>query len=179
MNCKLRLSYSALALAALLTTSAAFAQSYPCSQSMIMGNWVTANLGAGGAICHLKIGTNGALTPSDCLLSFGNQYIVLPKGTLTIDGTCHVTGTVSFTWTSTYSNACYDPITGNPITYTLTYAEALSPQLWRSLDGSRLSGYTNETETVSTTNKTCYAGGVNQVRTPLELILIPQPPPPP
>jgi hypothetical protein len=154
----------------LLSASGAVAQSYPCAEPMIVGNWMTGALGWGGVICQMNIGTNGALTSSNCVfVSPPNKLPVPPRGTLTIDSACHVHGTVSYT--HTWTGQCYDA-NGNLVDYTDTAVEMISPQLWRSLDGSRL---VNQ----STTNSTCSSNETFQHDGPLDLILVPQPPPPP
>ena len=157
----------------------AAAQSYPCDESMILGKWVmvlgaeTSNLvGPGmGVSCQVTIGTNGALTTSSCANLGPSMTITAPpKGTLTIDSTCYVHGTVSYRWTN--NGVC-------PFgTVIFTYNEAMSPQLWRSLDGSRLSGYASDNVSYASSNSKCGSSGTtkyNSLRA--DFILIPQPPP--
>jgi hypothetical protein len=50
-----------------------------------------------------------------------------PTGTLTIDRACHVTGTINYV------------VTERPSSYS-SYSAQISVSLWRSIDGSKLSG---------------------------------------
>ena len=160
-------------LAFLLTISASFAQSYPCDQSMITGMWVLPALGSGNAMCKINIGTSGAFSSSCLIYTGGATYTIQaqPTGTLTIDKTCHVTGEISYVWN--VSGSC------GPGNYTYTYTEKLSPQLWRSLDGSRLSGYMTDVVSYTESSSKCgNHGGTFQPSYSSELTLIPQPPSP-
>jgi hypothetical protein len=129
----------------------------PCSQSMIVGTWqaVFSQFGAIalhenlGFACPIVIATNGTLTPGSCLVSAHQSLIKPPTGTLTIDRACHVVGSIAYT----FENA-----TG------VTLPVQLSVSLWRSADGSRLTG--NVTVSPTCGSSPC----VNNYVSPFELV---------
>jgi hypothetical protein len=129
----------------------------PCSQSMIVGTWqaVFSQFGAIalhenlGFACPIVIATNGSLTPGSCIVAAHQSLITPPTGTLTIDRACHVVGSMAYT----FENA-----TG------VTLPVQLSVSLWRSADGSRLTGNV-------TVNPTCGTSRcVNNYVSPFELV---------
>jgi hypothetical protein len=96
-----------------------------CSQSMLVGTWqavFNGGLGYGSNfVCPISISSSGTLTAGTCTFFSGATATQLPSGSLIIDRACHVTGFINYTYES------------NPI--------QLSVSLWRSADGSRLSGF--------------------------------------
>jgi hypothetical protein len=128
-----------------------------CTQSMIIGtsqavftqfavNLLQGNL---GFACPINIGGNGALTPGNCTVSASETIVSPPSGTLTIDRACHVIGTISFT----IKNAMG-----------VNLPTQLSVSVWRSADGSRLSGN-------ATVNLTCGSSPcLNNYISPFELV---------
>jgi hypothetical protein len=131
-----------------LGLSAAFAQAPPklpaCSQSMIVGTWQALfvpgpsnPLAPGFPIypifaCPVSISTDGSLGTGDCTL---NDYFMLtqqPSGQLTIDRTCHVVGSITYSICNQINGAC---------SAQNDYVIQTSVSLWRSRDGSRLSGF--------------------------------------
>jgi hypothetical protein len=139
-----------LGLCASLLTSASFGQSYPCSQSMITGNWVFVMAFPVQVACPISIASNGVVSDSGSCIS-QIPVVTLPTGNLQIDINCKVTGVVSLTYGSSNINKNTGSLT-----------------LWRSLDGSRLSGISLETIT--------YSGGSSSSASPIEIIFVPQPP---
>jgi hypothetical protein len=157
--------FGMLGAGALLLGSTNFAQSFPCSQSMIAGKWVFAashpafGVGLQSFACPIAIAPDGKTSTSGrCTVQSSQLSLVTsPSGKLSIDSSCHVTGTIS--WKQCFPPNC------TASTESLTFVV----QLWRSLDGSRLSGFAS----VSITN-------VSDIYVlPFELTYIPQPPPPP
>jgi hypothetical protein len=149
----------------LLVASTSFAQSFPCTQSMIAGNWVFAaskpasGVGLQSFACAIAIAPDGTTSTSGrCMVQSSQLSLVTsPSGKLSIDSSCHVTGTISWKQCS--------PTNCTASTESLTFAV----QLWRSLDGSRLSGFASVSITA-----------VSDIYVlPFELTYIPQPPPPP
>jgi hypothetical protein len=112
-----------------------------CSQPMIVGTWqavfaqfaVNPSQGNLGFACPINIAGNGALTPGNCTVSASETIVAPPSGSLTTDRACHVVGTISFT----IKNAMG-----------VTLPTQLSVSVWRSADGSRLTGN-------ATVNLTC------------------------
>jgi hypothetical protein len=108
-----------------------------CSQSMIVGlKWQAVFVGVIPApystgvnfSCPISIAANGSLTPGNCTISnalVGLTVTQPPSGVLTIDRACHVIG--SITYVTTYG--------GNTASYQMLVS------LSRSIDGSRLSGF--------------------------------------
>jgi hypothetical protein len=131
-----------------------------CSPSMIAGRWqavFTASwVSPGYFSCAISVSPNGSLTASNCLPG-GYSFSQLPSGTLTIDRTCHVTGTMTY---SVCINGCAFPSTSFQIL----------PSLWRSIDGSRLSGYYN---VVSGASNVCSGEGPCALILPFEMIASP------
>jgi hypothetical protein len=141
--------------------AAAFAQPAPkvpaCSQSMIVGTWqavfsqlaVNPLQGNLGFACPIGIAPNGTLTPGDCILSASQAIIAPVSGTLTIDRTCHVVGSITYTLKNAMG---------------VTLPVQLSVSAWRSADGSRLSGHV-------AVNLTCGSSPcVNNYISPFELV---------
>ena len=136
-----------------LGLSAAFAQQpapspdaalkFPaCSQSMLVGpKWqavfpgvYTPGFGWVNFSCPISISSNGSVTPGSCTVATALSNLTVtqpPSGTLTIDRTCNVVGSISYT--------------ANEGVFQMQVSLA------RSINGSRLSGF----------SKTCYAGICN------------------
>jgi hypothetical protein len=114
-----------------------------CTQSMIAGTWQAVfNSFVPNTVfaCPITISTNGTVTPGTC--TFGPPelpYVLVqpPSGTLTIDRACHVTGSISYSFSSS-------SLPNN-------ISAALVPSLWRSADGSRLTGTQSVTGTCGPT----------------------------
>jgi hypothetical protein len=129
-----------LGLGASLVISGACAQSSSCNQSMITGSWVftdpTGEAGPGfgsGLACIIAISSTGAMesSVSSCNIAPNTFDSFVPMtGSLTIHPSCKVTGKI--TWSVTTSGARLP-------TQTFSFTSNLT--LWRSLDGSRLTGY--------------------------------------
>jgi hypothetical protein len=107
------------------TTTPQFAPRLPaCSQSMLVGTWQAVfNTGGGyyqNFVCPISISSSGTLTAGTCRFFAGITATQLPSGSLIIDRACHVTGLINYTISNPYQ---------------------LSVSLWRSADGSRLSGF--------------------------------------
>jgi hypothetical protein len=115
----------------------------PCSQSMIAGTWqalfspgVSNPIAPGFPIypnfaCAVSISKDGLLA-GNCTLADNFKLTQQPSGTLTVDRACRVIGTIAY-------HVC-DPINGACSTQS-DYAVRTSVSLWRSRDGSRLSGF--------------------------------------
>jgi hypothetical protein len=153
---------SIFGLGAWLAVSAANAQSYPCDQSMITGSWIFADSNTGFA-CLIAISSTGSIssTASNCAINPTRDIITPMTGHLLINRTCKLTGQITYSTSES----------GNP---PITISSSNNLTLYRSLDGSRLTGYTLQTIVYSCTN--C---GTDYSLIPAELTLIPQPPPPP
>jgi hypothetical protein len=86
--------------------------------------------------CSLSVSATGAISDGACdigSLTHGAWTLTQPPwGTLTINRACKVVAAISYT-------VCSPPPCGNPATSMTTQNQAL---LWRSRDGSRLSGFT-------------------------------------
>jgi hypothetical protein len=106
-----------------------------CSSSMIIGTWQAA-FGYGtpiygtaqnnGFSCPLNIAADGTVTSGACILGSGMTVSPAPSGVLTIDNKCHVAGSLTFG----YCNPGRSCVPG----------WHMSVSLWRSVDGSRLTG---------------------------------------
>jgi hypothetical protein len=106
-----------------------------CSSSMIIGTWQAA-FGYGtpiygtaqnnGFSCPLNIAADGTVTSGACVLGSGMTVSPAPSGVLTIDNKCHVAGSLTFG----YCNPGRSCVPG----------WHMSVSLWRSVDGSRLTG---------------------------------------
>jgi hypothetical protein len=99
-----------------------------CAQKMIEGIW-QAQIIPTSLLCTVRIDSRGDLSSTAC--SLGMPAVSLkkkPEGTLTIDRYCAVTGDVRHV------------ICGTEVAYCQTYVNSLN--LWRSGDGTRLTGYT-------------------------------------
>jgi hypothetical protein len=127
---------SALALCGLLSSAASAQQHSPakCSQSMIVGTWQSV-IAPGPFACAFNIAANGAVTPVNCTLLPNYSFISAPSGSLTIDQTCRVSGSMSYSWCS--------PIPSGPLN---CYTYQLLITAWRSADGSRITGYQRSTD---------------------------------
>ena len=104
----------------------------PCAQSMIVGTWEAvftsvAPLTFRVFACPIGIGATGTLAAGNCTTPDTAMTVTPPTGTLTIDRACHVTGTISYV------------VTERPSSYS-SYTAQISVSLWRSIDGSKLSG---------------------------------------
>ena len=102
-----------------------------CSQSMIVGTWQTVldrGTGVDNAMdsfaCPISIAADGTVTGGNCIVPGGLTIASAPSGTLKIDNTCRVTGSITY---NTCTNTCYSP--------------ALVISAWRSADGSRITGF--------------------------------------
>jgi hypothetical protein len=99
-----------------------------CSQSMIERTW-QANFYLAqvnhGFSCPIGISSNGTLSFGNCTTAKNVTIARAPSGMLTIDRTCHAIGSITYDFSD-------DQWGGG------TVQEELS--LWRSSDGSRLSG---------------------------------------
>ena len=109
-----------------------------CSEPMIAGTWqaLFENPYLGFTLaCSLSVSATGAISDSTCDIgSFTHGGWTLtqpPWGTLTINRACKVIGAIRYT-------VCSPSPCGNPATSMTIQNQAL---LWRSRDGSRLSGF--------------------------------------
>jgi len=122
----------ALAFCGLLSSAALAQQHSPakCSQSMIVGStWQTVLRPLGSvAACAFNIAASGAITPVNCTLLPGASFTSAPSGSLTIDQTCRVSGSISFGLCS--------PNNVQPVCASIQ----LLITAWRSADGSRITG---------------------------------------
>jgi hypothetical protein len=103
-----------------------------CTQSMIVGTrqavfTSVAPLTFRVFACPIDIAADGTLSPVNCTIPDTGMTATPPAGTLTIDRSCHVTGTINYA------------VVEQPSSYS-SYSAQVSVSLWRSLDGSRLSG---------------------------------------
>jgi hypothetical protein len=106
-----------------------------CTPSMIVGTWQAA-FGYGtpfygtaqnnGFACPLNIAANGTVTSGPCILGSGMTVSPAPSGTLAIDKACHVVGSITFGYCNP-GRSCVN-------------SWQMSVSLWRSVDGSRLTG---------------------------------------
>jgi len=104
-----------------------------CSQSMIVGTWQGVfTHGQGGDndtdsfACPINIAADGTVTAGNCTVIPVLTIALAPSGTLKIDNTCRVTGSMSY-------NTC--------IGGTSCLSVALVISAWRSADGSRITGF--------------------------------------
>ena len=109
-----------------------------CSQPMIAGSWQALfdNPYLGFTlVCSLSVSATGIISNASCDIgSFAHGGWALtqpPSGTLTINRVCKVIGAINYT-------VCSPSPCGNPGTSMTVQNQAL---LWRSRDGSRLSGF--------------------------------------
>ena len=109
-----------------------------CSQPMIAGTWqaLFANPYLGFTLaCSLTVSATGAISDGACDIgSFAHGGWTLtqpPWGMLTINRACKVIGAINYT-------VCSPSPCGGPATSMTIQNQAL---LWRSRDGSRLSGF--------------------------------------
>jgi hypothetical protein len=106
-----------------------------CSPSMIVGTWQAA-FGYGtpiygtaqnnGFSCPLNIAANGTITSGPCVVGSGVTVSPVPSGVVTIDNKCHVAGSITFGYCNP-GRSCVN-------------SWQMSVSLWRSADGSRLTG---------------------------------------
>jgi hypothetical protein len=104
-----------------------------CSQAMIARTWQAAFTSVAPLnfrvfACPISIAADGSASPGNCTTPDAGMTVTPPSGTLAIDAACHVTGTISYAVVekgSSYSS----------------YSAQISVSLWRSADGSRLSGF--------------------------------------
>jgi hypothetical protein len=106
-----------------------------CTPSMIVGTWQAA-FGYGtplygtaqnnGFSCALNIAGNGTVTSGPCILGSGMTVSPAPSGALAIDRACHVVGSITFGYCNP-GRSCIN-------------SWQMSVSLWRSFDGSRLTG---------------------------------------
>jgi hypothetical protein len=109
-----------------------------CSQSTIAGSWqaLLPNPYLGFTLaCSFIVSATGTVSDGACDIgSFTHGGWALtqpPWGTLTINPACKVIGAISYT-------VCSPAPCGDPVTSLTVQNQAL---LWRSRDGSRLSGF--------------------------------------
>jgi hypothetical protein len=106
-----------------------------CTTAMIVGTWQAA-FGYGtplygtaqnnGFSCPLNIAANGTITSGPCVLGSAMTVSPVPSGVVTIDNKCHVAGSITFGYCNP-GRSCVN-----------SWQMAVS--LWRSADGSRLTG---------------------------------------
>jgi hypothetical protein len=97
--------------------------------------------------CGVSVAVNGTVTAGNCALNDNFSLTKQPAGSLTIDRTCHVVGTIAYT-------VC---VQNGPCSTQGNYVVQTSVSLWRSGDGSRLSGFQSWS---------CSVGGRGCGRTP-------------
>jgi hypothetical protein len=107
----------------------------PCNTSMIVGTWQAA-FGYGAPIygtaqnngfsCPLNIAADGKVTAGQCTLGSSITVSPLPSGVITIDNACHVVGSLTFGYCNP-GRSCVN-------------SWQMTVSLWRSGDGSRLTG---------------------------------------
>jgi hypothetical protein len=106
-----------------------------CTSSMIVGTWYAA-FGYGSPIygtaqnngfaCPLNVAANGAITSGTCILGSAMTVSPVPSGAVAIDKSCHVVGSITFGYCNP-GRSCIN-------------SWEMSVSLWRSADGSRLTG---------------------------------------
>ena len=106
-----------------------------CNTTMIVGTWQAA-FGYGAPIygtaqnngfsCPLTISNEGKVTSGPCTLGSGVTVAPMPAGVLTIDRACHVVGSITFGYCNP-GRSCVN-------------SWQMTVSLWRSGDGSRLTG---------------------------------------
>jgi hypothetical protein len=107
----------------------------PCNTSMIVGTWQAA-FGYGAPIygtaqnngfsCPLTIAADGKVTAGQCTLGSSITVSPLPSGVVSIDNACHVVGSLTFGYCNP-GRSCVN-------------SWQMTVSLWRSGDGSRLTG---------------------------------------
>jgi hypothetical protein len=118
------------------TPAAAIGARLPsCTPGMIVGTWQAAfGYGAplygtaqnNGFSCPLNITADGKVTAGQCTLGSGITVAPVPSGVLTIDNACHVVGSITFGYCNP-GRSCVN-------------SWQMTVSLWRSGDGSRLTG---------------------------------------
>jgi hypothetical protein len=136
-----------------------------CSQSMIVGTWqalfapgVSNPLAPGFPIypnftCSLNIAPSGSLTASNRTLNDSFMLTEQASGELMIDRVCHVIGSITYSICNRNNGACAAQN---------DYLIQTSVSLWRSRDGSRLTGFQSWS---------CSIGGRGCGRTPPAYVL--------
>jgi hypothetical protein len=106
-----------------------------CDPSMIVGTWQAAfaygtpiygTAQNNGFSCPLNVAANGTITSGTCILGSGITVSPVPSGMVTIDRSCHVAGSITFGYCNP-GRSCVN-------------SWQMSVSLWRSADGSRLTG---------------------------------------
>jgi hypothetical protein len=106
-----------------------------CDPSMIVGTWQAAfaygtpiygTAQNNGFSCPLNVAADGTITSGTCILGSGITVSPVPSGVVTIDKACHVAGSITFGY-------C------NPGRSCVNHWQ-MAVSLWRSADGSRLTG---------------------------------------
>jgi hypothetical protein len=123
-------------LCAMSTAFAAETRLPACTQSMIVGTW-QAYFSNYGIACPITIAANGAITVGTC--EHGSLVALLhpPAGSLTINRSCHVTGSITY---SVCNSTCAANYVCTPDCVNNQVSVQVTPSLWRSGDGTRLSG---------------------------------------
>jgi hypothetical protein len=136
-----------------------------CSQSMIVGTWqalfapgVSNPLAPGFPIypnfaCAVNISPGGSLTTGNCTLNDNFALTEQVSGELMIDRMCHVIGSITYSICNRNIGACAAQN---------DYLIQTSVSLWRSRDGSRLTGFQSWS---------CSIGGRGCGRTPPAYVL--------
>lgn len=110
----------------------------PCQQSMLQGNWeFFLGFQPTDSVCPVTIAASGSFTTASlCVDNY--PYVNRPSGTVTIDTSCHVTGSLSFSLFG-----------GNEPDELVTFSTI---SMWISADGSRVSGYGSGTRSTGNFN---------------------------
>lgn len=163
-------------LAAWSVSIEALAQSSPCNQSMIVGKWLIQpqivqgprDYTSGTPVCFATIGANGVVVAKNCSATarFG-LYDANVTGNLAIDSACHASGAIGYTYSYLTDK--------NILNCKYNVQGSLTPHLFRSLDGSRLSGYAMGKVTITGQSGLPCRGAPSTgfVSLPFELIWIP------
>ena len=106
-----------------------------CPQSMIVGTWQA--LIGGAAACPITIAANGSITAGTCQTASQIAVLHPPAGSLTINRSCHVTGSITLAFCS---STCDNNYVCTPDCVNYQASLQVTPSLWRSGDGTRLSG---------------------------------------
>jgi hypothetical protein len=133
-----------------------------CSQSMIVGTWQA--YFSQGIACPINIAANGAITAGTCEIGSVVALVHPPAGSLTINRSCRVTGSITYTFCTNScdaNNVCTPDCVNGQVPIQMT------PSLWRSGDGTRLSG--TALNSCTTVGQSYNCNGSSWV-TPMELI---------
>ena len=120
----------------------------PCQQAMLKGDWELSLVVVVGTadvlnelqpwesnpVCPITTAANGSFATVGSCLSATLPVTTSPSGALTIDSSCHVTGSLAYT----VSDFGFPPLSFK-----------LKTSAWISADGSRVSGYVTGTATQS------------------------------